>query len=60
MSQVGAPPEMALLLEEIAKENLPMSNCCQIGADPELDEFMVTTLSLSMFLSLFKRAVAGV
>lgn len=38
--KVGAPPEMASLLEEIGKENLPISNCCEIGADPELDEFM--------------------
>ncbi|KAI3980740.1 hypothetical protein MKX01_025305 [Papaver californicum] len=43
--QVGAPPEMALLLEEIGRDQ---SNCggglCssshEIGTDPELDEFM--------------------
>ncbi|KAH7865267.1 hypothetical protein Vadar_004411 [Vaccinium darrowii] len=38
--KVGAPPEMASILEEISKENLPISNCNVIGADPELDEFM--------------------
>ncbi|GER49455.1 homeobox protein knotted-1 [Striga asiatica] len=38
--KVGAPPEMASVLEEISHENLPMSTCSQIGADPELDRFM--------------------
>uniref|UniRef100_A0A5B7ATI4 Putative homeobox protein knotted-1-like 1 isoform X1 n=1 Tax=Davidia involucrata TaxID=16924 RepID=A0A5B7ATI4_DAVIN len=38
--KVGAPPEMASLLEEISKESLPISRCCEIGVDPALDEFM--------------------
>ncbi|CAL5341073.1 unnamed protein product [Camellia sinensis] len=36
----GAPPEMASLLEEISKENHPINSRSDIGADPELDEFM--------------------
>lgn len=39
--QVGAPPEMATLLEEIGRENLPSPVCTEIGTDLELDEFMV-------------------
>ncbi|KZV25835.1 homeobox protein knotted-1-like 1 [Dorcoceras hygrometricum] len=39
--KVGAPPEMVSLLEEISRENYPLSSCSsEIGADPELDEFM--------------------
>ncbi|KAL3620670.1 Oxysterol-binding protein OBPa [Castilleja foliolosa] len=39
--KVGAPPEMASLLEEINKENLHISTSThQIGNDPELDHFM--------------------
>ncbi|XP_073123431.1 homeobox protein knotted-1-like 1 isoform X2 [Henckelia pumila] len=39
--KVGAPPEIVSLLEEISKENYPLSSCTtEIGADPELDEFM--------------------
>ncbi|GFS29696.1 homeobox protein knotted-1-like 6 [Actinidia rufa] len=38
--KVGAPPEMASLLEDISKENHPISSRCEIGVDPELDEFM--------------------
>ncbi|XP_022719535.1 homeobox protein knotted-1-like 1 [Durio zibethinus] len=38
--KVGAPPELASLLEEIGRENHPISGCSEIGADPELDEFM--------------------
>ncbi|XP_075478690.1 homeobox protein knotted-1-like 1 [Primulina tabacum] len=39
--KVGAPPEMVSLLEEISKENYPLSSCSsEIGTDPELDEFM--------------------
>ncbi|XWS57432.1 hypothetical protein CRYUN_Cryun09bG0173700 [Craigia yunnanensis] len=38
--KVGAPPELASLLEEIGRENHPISFCREIGADPELDEFM--------------------
>ncbi|KAH7542956.1 hypothetical protein FEM48_Zijuj02G0130400 [Ziziphus jujuba var. spinosa] len=39
-SLVGAPPETATLLEEISRENHPLSCCSEIGVDPELDEFM--------------------
>lgn len=38
--KVGAPPEMASLLEEIGRENHLLSTCSDTGADPELDEFM--------------------
>ncbi|OAY42395.1 homeobox protein knotted-1-like 1 [Manihot esculenta] len=39
--KVGAPPEMASLLEEISREKYSIKSCSsQIGADPELDEFM--------------------
>ncbi|KAJ8623358.1 hypothetical protein MRB53_031887 [Persea americana] len=38
--KVGAPPEMATLLEEIGRENLPNPVCTEIGTDLELDEFM--------------------
>ncbi|KAJ4955846.1 hypothetical protein NE237_012629 [Protea cynaroides] len=41
LSQVGAPQKLALLLEEIARENHPSrGGSCEFGADPELDEFM--------------------
>lgn len=46
--QVGAPPEIASLLDEIGRENDVynrrdvVSTC--VGADPELDEFMVRYL----------------
>ncbi|KAJ3676075.1 hypothetical protein LUZ60_003487 [Juncus effusus] len=39
--KVGAPPEMAAMLEEIARDQRVGSNyASEIGADPELDEFM--------------------
>ncbi|XP_021663048.1 homeobox protein knotted-1-like 1 isoform X2 [Hevea brasiliensis] len=39
--KVGAPPEMASLLEQIGRENYSIKSCSsEIGADPELDEFM--------------------
>ncbi|KAG9457876.1 hypothetical protein H6P81_002384 [Aristolochia fimbriata] len=38
--KVGAPPEMASLLEEIERERHPICVSGEIGADPELDEFM--------------------
>ncbi|XP_043719166.1 homeobox protein knotted-1-like 1 [Telopea speciosissima] len=40
--KVGAPPKLASLLEEIARENhdLRGSGSTDFGADPELDEFM--------------------
>lgn len=54
--QVGAPPEIVSFLDEIQREN----DLCNrdaistfLGADPELDEFMVPPSSLSfLFLSL--------
>jgi len=39
--KVGAPPELASLLEEIARESYPTDALREIGDDPELDEFMV-------------------
>lgn len=39
--KVGAPPELASLLEEIARESHPTHALREIGDDPELDEFMV-------------------
>ncbi|MFQ6635286.1 hypothetical protein Gotur_012358 [Gossypium turneri] len=38
--KVGAPPELASLLEEIGRESHTIIGCSEIGADPELDEFM--------------------
>ncbi|MBA0554861.1 hypothetical protein Golob_013938, partial [Gossypium lobatum] len=39
--KVGAPPELGSLLGEIGRENHhPISGCSEIGADPELDDFM--------------------
>ncbi|KAJ4831920.1 Oxysterol-binding protein OBPa [Turnera subulata] len=38
--KVGAPPEMASLLEELARENYPINCCSEIGVDPLLDQFM--------------------
>ncbi|CAA7388982.1 unnamed protein product [Spirodela intermedia] len=38
--KVGAPPEVASLLEEIRRDNYPIAACSEVGADPELDEFM--------------------
>ncbi|XP_068658618.1 homeobox protein knotted-1-like 1 isoform X2 [Aristolochia californica] len=38
--KVGAAPEMASLLEEIEREGHPIRVSGEIGADPELDEFM--------------------
>ncbi|KAJ4802078.1 Homeobox protein knotted-1-like 1 [Rhynchospora pubera] len=39
--KVGAPPETASMLEEIMRERCAGLNCIsEIGADPELDEFM--------------------
>lgn len=44
--QVGAPPEIATVLEEIRQQNdfrKPNATSICIGADPELDEFMVSS-----------------
>ncbi|URD87492.1 Homeobox protein knotted-1-like [Musa troglodytarum] len=38
--KVGAPPEVAQLLEEIGSEGHSSTGGGEIGADPELDEFM--------------------
>ncbi|XP_028795908.1 homeobox protein knotted-1-like 1 [Neltuma alba] len=38
--KVGAPPELASLLEEMNRENHPISAQGQIGDDPQLDDFM--------------------
>ncbi|CAA2960321.1 homeobox knotted-1-like 1 [Olea europaea subsp. europaea] len=38
--KVGAPPEVASLLEEISKESHPIYAPTQIGTYPELDKFM--------------------
>ncbi|XP_038988813.1 homeobox protein knotted-1-like 1 [Phoenix dactylifera] len=38
--KVGAPPEIASLLEEIGRKRYTGAGCGEIGADPELDEFM--------------------
>ncbi|KAF7838314.1 homeobox protein knotted-1-like 6 [Senna tora] len=48
--KVGAPPEIAKLLDEIGRENgdLCQRSAC-LGADPELDEFMVSFLENSQF-----------
>lgn len=56
VTQVGAPPEIACLLEEIRRENdvckrdVVVSTC--VEADPELDEFMVPSLFLPFLLLL--------
>ncbi|XAR52685.1 hypothetical protein NMG60_11020877 [Bertholletia excelsa] len=38
--KVGAPAEMASLLDDINKESHPIGGRTEIGTDPELDEFM--------------------
>ncbi|MQM05838.1 hypothetical protein Taro_038653 [Colocasia esculenta] len=52
--KVGAPPEMTSLLEGIRRGEYPSTTCGEIGADPELDEFMVLIRSL-----LGKRTLVG-
>ena len=39
--KVGAPPQVASLLEEVSRERRPGDGAGEIGVDPELDEFMV-------------------
>ncbi|KAG6774966.1 hypothetical protein POTOM_018384 [Populus tomentosa] len=39
-NEVGAPPEMVSLLEAVDRGNYKINTCYEIGADPELDEFM--------------------
>lgn len=45
--QVGAPSEVATLLEEIGRERCAAASAGGevVGMDPELDEFMVRTLN---------------
>lgn len=53
---MGAPLEVATLLEEIGRERSSSAASCdggEIGADPELDEFMVHELSILQFFFLF-------
>lgn len=38
--KVGAPPQVASLLEEIGRENHPPRSSIELGADPQLDNFM--------------------
>ncbi|XAR49262.1 hypothetical protein NMG60_11032391 [Bertholletia excelsa] len=38
--KVGAPPEIASHLEELSKKSCLFNSTCEIGNDPELDEFM--------------------
>lgn len=48
--KVGAPQEMTSILDEISKENNLISSSrhsSEIGADPELDEFMVINKKLN-------------
>lgn len=40
-TKVGAPPEMASLLEEIRRDSNPIFVANHFGTDPELDSFMV-------------------
>lgn len=46
---MGAPPEMAAVLEEISNENKHIFVSGEIGTDPELDHFMVINF-LGFFL----------
>lgn len=47
---MGAPPEIASILDELIRENggflkeVANNNTTCLGADPELDEFMVCSL----------------
>lgn len=51
--QVGAPPEIANLLDEIGRESgdLCQRSAC-LGADPELDGFMVSFSDNSLFFRI--------
>lgn len=44
--KVGAPTELASLLEEIGRESHPNNAFREIGDDPDLDHFMVYFLWL--------------
>lgn len=51
--KVGAPPEIAALLDEIRRENDVYNKhdaaSTHVGADPELDEFMVINKNICIF-----------
>ena len=54
MWQVGTPPEVATLLEEIGRERCAAASAGgEVGLDPELDEFMVRTPLARRTLNLF-------
>lgn len=47
---------MASLFEEICRENHLLRTCGEIGADPELDEFMVLIFFFALIL-LFRHII---
>lgn len=49
--KVGAPPQVASLLEEIGRENHPSRSSIELGADPQLDNFMVLFVCLFALIS---------
>lgn len=52
---MGAPPDVAVLLEEMSRERRPgyeAAGAGEIGLDPELDEFMVRAYSTTPFTEL--------
>lgn len=58
--QVGAPPEVATLLEDIESERRSSTPCTgEIGADPELDEFMVRAITVSVYQLIAISSSAG-
>ena len=48
--QVGAPPQVASLLEEVSRER--RGGTGEIGVDPELDEFMVCSCASLVYKSV--------
>jgi hypothetical protein len=52
--QVGAPPQVASLLEEVNRERRgsPGAGAGKIGVDPELDEFMVCSCVSVVYMSI--------
>ncbi|KAI6692349.1 hypothetical protein NL676_020059 [Syzygium grande] len=56
--KVGAPPEIATLLEEIGRDQKRRTGACaEYGADPELDEFMESYCE--MLQQLFVQGIAS-
>lgn len=51
--KVGAPTEIASLLEEIGRETHQPLSLRQIGDDPDLDHFMVLIYYYFFLFSLF-------